>query len=217
LHNWHSAINKVLNFSSWGAIINHAIDTVAQKKMHKFIARTRTLSFGTRFENVEAALYGRACCIHAKDVRKCQLPPVLATVYIRGLPAVSTRSSSHHILLRSTAHRNAQKGKYMAFSIVRRFQSIVEYRLQKIGAIIARWTKPRSPAPALGIIGDLVRSKPQLVAENLLLRQQLLVLHRRVKRPRLTLIDRALLVLLASRVDTWKEALLIVKPETVLR
>jgi len=105
----------------------------------------------------------------------------------------------------------------MAFSIVRRFQSIVEYRLQKIGAIIARWTKPRSPAPALGIIGDLVRSKPQLVAENLLLRQQLLVLHRRVKRPRLTLIDRALLVLLASRVDTWKEALLIVKPETVLR
>jgi putative transposase len=55
------------------------------------------------------------------------------------------------------------------------------------------------------------------MAENLLLRQQLIVLRRSVKRPTLTRTDRALLVLLASRVGTWKHALLIVKPETVLR
>ncbi len=105
----------------------------------------------------------------------------------------------------------------MTFRIVRRFQSIVERGLQKAAIVISRWTKPRSPAPALSTIGDLARSKPQLVAENLLLRQQLLVLRRSVKRPRLTPLDRALLVLLASRVRTWKDALVIVKPETVLR
>ena len=105
----------------------------------------------------------------------------------------------------------------MRFRVVRRFESIVERGLETVGAVIARWTKPRSPAPALGAIRDLVRSKPQLVAENLLLRQQLLVLHGSVKRPRLTPIDRALLVLLASRVRAWKDALVIVKPETILR
>jgi len=69
----------------------------------------------------------------------------------------------------------------------------------------------------LGAVADLARSKPQLIAENLLLRQQLIVLNRSVKRPRLTNRDRGLFVLLASRLYSWKEALLIVKPETVLR
>jgi transposase InsO family protein len=82
---------------------------------------------------------------------------------------------------------------------------------------ISRWTKPMSHSPALGTVADFARSKPQLVAENMLLRQQLVVLQRRVKRPRLTPIDRGLLVLLASHVHAWKDALLIVKPETILR
>jgi putative transposase len=50
-----------------------------------------------------------------------------------------------------------------------------------------------------------------------LLRQQVIVLKRQVARPQLTAKDRSLLVLLASRVRDWKNALLIVKPETVLR
>ena len=62
-----------------------------------------------------------------------------------------------------------------------------------------------------------MRSRPALVAENALLRQQLLILRRSVKRPRCTPTDRALLVLLASRLRTWRQALLIVQPETVLR
>ena len=61
-------------------------------------------------------------------------------------------------------------------------------------------TKPAEPAVAAGALADLVRSRPALIAENAFLRQQLLVLRRSVKRPRCTPTDRALLVLLASRI-----------------
>ncbi len=105
----------------------------------------------------------------------------------------------------------------MAFNILRHVQSIIERGLRKTGTLISRWTKPNSHPPVLGTIADLTRSKPQLVAENLLLRQQLSILNRSVKRPRFTAADRGLVVLLASKLQRWKEALLIVKPETVLR
>jgi len=70
---------------------------------------------------------------------------------------------------------------------------------------------------ATGTGTDLVRSRAQLLAENALLRQQLLVLRRSVARPTVTRADRVLLVLLASRVRTWRQALLLVQPETLLR
>jgi hypothetical protein len=82
---------------------------------------------------------------------------------------------------------------------------------------MSRLTKPISHSPALGTITDLVRSKPELGAETLLLRQHRSVLKRSVKRPPLTQTDRARFVLLASRLTSWSEALLIVKPPTVLR
>src|SRR5262249_61350429 len=80
----------------------------------------------------------------------------------------------------------------------------------------------RRPAAAtnslvLGAAADLGRSKPELAAENALLRQQLIVLTRSITRPRISRSDRALLVLLASRVRAWRQALLIVQPATVLR
>jgi len=56
-----------------------------------------------------------------------------------------------------------------------------------------------------------------LVAENALLRQQLSVLQRQVTRPALTPRDRVLLVLLARLTRSWRSALLIVQPETLLR
>ena len=65
--------------------------------------------------------------------------------------------------------------------------------------------------------GDLLRSRAQLLAENAFLRQQLLVLRRSVTRPAVTPADRALLVLLAGRVRAWRQALLLVQPETLLR
>lgn len=78
-------------------------------------------------------------------------------------------------------------------------------------------SKPAGPSLVVDTLSDLPRSKPQLIAENALLRQQLLILRRSVKRPRCTPADRFLLVLLASRVRAWRHALLIVQPETVLR
>jgi transposase InsO family protein len=68
----------------------------------------------------------------------------------------------------------------------------------------------------VGLLGDLLRSRRALVAENALLRQ-LIVLRRRTTRPRFTSRDRLLLVLLARRVRAWRQALLIVQPETLLR
>jgi putative transposase len=76
---------------------------------------------------------------------------------------------------------------------------------------------PISSSPLLGAAGDIARSRAELLLENALLRQQLLVLQRQVKRPRLNNTDRFLLALLASKLRSWKNALLIVQPDTLLR
>ena len=54
-------------------------------------------------------------------------------------------------------------------------------------------------------------------AENALLRQQLIVARRKVKRPQFKPHERGLLVLLARCVRGWRDALLLVKPDTILR
>ncbi len=59
--------------------------------------------------------------------------------------------------------------------------------------------------------------RADLVAENLALRQQLIVLHRKTKRPRLRMKDRIFWLWLARSWDGWRESLLVVKPETVVR
>ncbi len=60
--------------------------------------------------------------------------------------------------------------------------------------------------------------KPQreLALENLALRQQLAILQRKTKRPKLTQGDRAFWVALCSLWPDWHRALLIVKPQTVI-
>ena len=88
--------------------------------------------------------------------------------------------------------------------------------LHMVGTQLSALTKPATPSLAGGVVTDLLRSKQDLVLENALLRQQLLVLNRSVKRPALTPTDRGLLVLLASWLRTWASALVIVQPETVL-
>jgi len=62
-----------------------------------------------------------------------------------------------------------------------------------------------------------VKSKKQVILANALLRQQVIVLKRQIVRPQLTIWDRSLLVLPASRVQDWKNALLNLKPDTLLR
>ena len=61
------------------------------------------------------------------------------------------------------------------------------------------------------------RSRASLVMENLCLRQQLLVLRRRQSRSRIRDADRRFWVLACRWFTAWRQSLLIVKPETVLR
>jgi putative transposase len=79
-----------------------------------------------------------------------------------------------------------------------------------------RWTKPHPSSLLLGSLADLSRSKSQLIAENALLRQQLIMLSRQVKRPACRKADRLLLVLLTRVAHTWRQALFIVQPDTLL-
>jgi len=79
------------------------------------------------------------------------------------------------------------------------------------------WMKPRSTSLLLGTITDLAKGKSELLVENALLRQQLIILHRHVKRPACKKTDRFRLLLLARMVRAWKQALFIVQPETLLR
>jgi putative transposase len=88
---------------------------------------------------------------------------------------------------------------------------------QAVKQQLRQWIKPDAHSLALNAALDLTRSKSQLLLENALLCQQLIVLQRQVKRPPLTWRDRALFVLLASRLRAWREALIIVQPDTVLR
>ena len=61
------------------------------------------------------------------------------------------------------------------------------------------------------------KTRRSLALENLALRQQLAVLQRSVKRPRLSNVDRGFWVLLRRFWTDWARVLIIVKPETVVR
>ena len=61
------------------------------------------------------------------------------------------------------------------------------------------------------------KTRRALALENLALRQQLAVLHRSVKRPRLSDVDRGFWVLLRRIWTDWDRVLVMVKPETVVR
>ena len=60
-------------------------------------------------------------------------------------------------------------------------------------------------------------SKSDLAAENLALRQQLAVMSHSIKRPKLRVRDRVFWIWLMRLWPLWRSALLIVKPETVVR
>jgi hypothetical protein len=79
-----------------------------------------------------------------------------------------------------------------------------------------QWTTALTSSLPLATLADLARSKSELMAENALLRQQLIILKRQVKRPACTKTDRVFLVLMARVVRTWKQALFLVQPDTRL-
>jgi transposase InsO family protein len=68
-----------------------------------------------------------------------------------------------------------------------------------------------------GAVFRTFRDRRSLMLENLTLRQQLVVLKRKHPRPRLGPLDRLFWVLVRQLWSQWKEALLLVQPETVVR
>src|SRR4051812_2745866 len=83
--------------------------------------------------------------------------------------------------------------------------------LQRVREKVRAWTKPVAQTTGVGVAKDLLRSKAELILENALLRQQLTVLDRQVKRPAFSWKDRCLMVLLSSKLPSWRQALLIVQ------
>jgi hypothetical protein len=106
---------------------------------------------------------------------------------------------------------------YLVRHILNSLKHLMTSGFQQLHSVMTRWTNPLSTSLMLGTVTDLFRSKSQLVAENALLRQQLIILRRQVKRPACTKADRMVLVLLARAVQMWKQVLFIVQPETLLR
>ena len=77
----------------------------------------------------------------------------------------------------------------------------------------SRWIKPPTTSLLLGTLADLARGKSELLAENALLRHQLIILRRQIKRPVYRKTDWLLLVVLARMVRTWKQTLFLVQED----
>ena len=89
--------------------------------------------------------------------------------------------------------------------------------MKRIGDAIRSAVKPAAGGLVPGLVADLTRSYTELLTENALLRQQLIVLRRCTKRPKIRRYERGVMVVLAALTQSWRSALLIVKPETILR
>jgi len=120
------------------------------------------------------------------------------------------------ILMLEQQHSYVMEKIFMA-GIFTTLQRLKDGCLEALSSRFACWAKPLRTSLPLSTLADLGRSKPELIAENALLRQQLIVLTREVKRPLFTRTDRILLVLLARWVRTWQQALVIVQPDTLLK
>jgi hypothetical protein len=154
-------------------------------------------------------------------------PPVLATYHIRSLnqvfestfPCLSQLADSPE----EEYHRNvficsSSKGvMYTVHGILIFIKRLTRLCLQSLRHHFINWTKPDTATFLMvGTLTDLARSKSELVAENALLRQQLIILRRHAKRPVCAKTDRMLLVFLARMVRTWKQALFIVQEDDAL-
>src|SRR5437763_10430690 len=125
------------------------------------------------------------------------------------------RRRHQHAHARSTIPSEDGEASVMSH-LITSLQRLKDGRLDALTSRFARWTKPLRTALPMATLADLSKSKSELIAENALLRQQLIVLRRQVKRPTFSRTDRILLVLLARLVRTWQQALLIVQSDTLL-
>src|SRR6266498_1915153 len=94
--------------------------------------------------------------------------------------------------------------------MMRQFLSWLQERIKS-------WIKPATPVLIIDLLSCLTHSRTDLIVENVLLRQQLIILKRQVKRPQLSNPDRIRLVLLSHFTKFWKQTLHIIQPDTLLR
>jgi putative transposase len=103
-------------------------------------------------------------------------------------------------------------------SLIRSIASrLVAWIAQRINPVVKAICRPARGQTLTSTVLDLSRSKPDLSAENALLRHQLVMLKRSIKRPTLKPKDRLSLLLLAKVTRTWRQVLFIVQPATLLR
>jgi hypothetical protein len=100
-------------------------------------------------------------------------------------------------------------------ALILRIRGVVGRIAERVDAALRTAMRPVSLVG--GLLRDVTRSPEELLAENMALRQQLIVVARTVKRPKFASHERGLLVLLASLMPRWRDAILVVRPETVLR
>jgi hypothetical protein len=151
---------------------------------------------------------------------------VLATCAIRQPEWACENTSCCRLLLADSSEEEYHLRHYFAqlhkgvidtvHGILTFFKRLIGLYLQSLYYRFVTWSKPDTTSLLLGTLIDLSRSKSELVAENALLRQQLLILRRQVKRPACTKMDRMLLVFLSRLARTWKQVLFIVQPQTRL-
>ena len=67
------------------------------------------------------------------------------------------------------------------------------------------------------LINALAADRSRLALENVALRQQVAVLQRSVKRAKIHDSDRVFWILIRRMLKNWRETLLIVRPETVIK
>ena len=94
----------------------------------------------------------------------------------------------------------------MLKSLVSRVTTATRRALRRASTALRDASRPA--APLVGLVTDLFRPRRLLLSENVLLRQQLLVLRRQVKRPKLTVLDRAVMVIASALTGTWRESVL---------
>jgi putative transposase len=108
---------------------------------------------------------------------------------------------------------SGQIGRVLRRRAIGRLRTLCERTAKAIREAL----RPRPCSIAVGLATDLLRTRAELVAENALLRQQLVVAARKVRRPIFRRHERAAVALLTAALPRWKDALLLVQPETVLR
>jgi hypothetical protein len=113
------------------------------------------------------------------------------------LSLASCRFPRGRVQWQASTHSSSQRGMDTVQRILTFLTRLTRLCLRSLNDHFVAWTTSDSTSFLLWTLTDLSRSKSELVAENALLRQQLIMLRRQVKRPACTKTDRMVLVLLA--------------------